>query len=186
MILKTKIHLACADEKHINNTLKYVHFVGEFLYASNGHVMVKQHHTLHGISKEEMKILDGKIIHHKAFAILLKAKNIKVTSIELFFDNKSVPILSCKAIGGDVINFDCVIPSFTTVLEKGSSPMLGITPARMKIAGEASANQDGELAFDLYKHTMFGEGRNVTINNRRLENAHIDFLERIIIMLAEV
>jgi len=75
---KTKLHLICANDD-LRPSMSYIYFEKGFLYCTDAHIMIKQKIDLHGFDEDEIKFMEGKMIHRESFKELLKHKYVKVT-----------------------------------------------------------------------------------------------------------
>jgi len=75
---KKDISIICSHDEMRDN-LQYVLFKDGYLWATNAHVMIKQHLSLHDFTEEEIKIMDGKCIHGSAFKLMKKFDIIEAT-----------------------------------------------------------------------------------------------------------
>jgi len=65
----TPLYLATAKES-IRPIMNYVHFIGDYMYATNAHILIKQHNCYCNVIDKEK--LDGKIIHRDSFQKIMK------------------------------------------------------------------------------------------------------------------
>ncbi len=193
MNLKKNLHKIC-NPKGLKN-FHYVYFIGEFLVVANEKMLVKQHYSLHGITAEEMGLLDGRAIHFTEFAYLLevlKSKypvNLVVESGAIKWGDNEVELKTLKELEISIDWLLNLLPKEGTeiTLEEGNTPMIPIDSKSFALAGEVSfAHPDNygncALALDCYKNFYCGEGRNVTDFGRTEENLHIEYLERILLL----
>lgn len=75
---KTNLHLLTSDDD-LRPVMSLIHFEDDFAYATNAHVLIKQHTSHHTIINPEN--LNGKAIHRRVFQ-LVKQKFDVVTATE--------------------------------------------------------------------------------------------------------
>lgn len=68
---KTKLHLICGDYD-FRPMLGYVHFKDDYLYATDAHILIRQHLSVHDFEPDEIALLNGKFIHRSLFQEILK------------------------------------------------------------------------------------------------------------------
>lgn len=102
---KTKLHLICANND-LRPSMSYIYFEKEFLYCTDAHVMIKQKIDLHGFDEEEIKFMDGKMIHKDSFKELLKHKLVKVTKqgFEAIIDTENSILFKFSKREDDFLN----------------------------------------------------------------------------------
>lgn len=67
---KTNLHLLCSDDD-LRPVMSLIHFKDDFAYATDAHVLIKQHTSHHTVIDPEN--LNGKAIHRRVFQ-LVKSK----------------------------------------------------------------------------------------------------------------
>lgn len=60
--------------------LKYIYFVGNYVYVSNGHIFVKHHLKHHNFNESEIKLLDGKCLLATDFSKVYKSNIVELVS----------------------------------------------------------------------------------------------------------
>lgn len=75
-----KMHLACSNEKH-RPAMNYIYFKDGYAYASNGHIAVKNciEEICSVYDDEQLKFLDGKMLHRNQYKEILKYDVIEIS-----------------------------------------------------------------------------------------------------------
>lgn len=75
---KSKLNLFCGSDP-LRPALNHIEFVNGFAYASDAHVIIKQHLSLNDFSEEEIGFLNDNYIHKDTFAEIYKYDIVNVT-----------------------------------------------------------------------------------------------------------
>lgn len=127
--LKSKIYKAC-DTKSIRKALEYLYFKDGKVVATEAHILLEQDLIeCHGFTKEQVKLLDDKLLHSNDAKILEKCTNIMVFSdrIEGFIKNSDVRVTcNLKPNGVDVkyVNYKNIVQ----LQGEGKLSSVGINP----------------------------------------------------------
>ena len=153
------IYLACGKE-NIRPIMNYVHFIGDYMYATNAHILVKQHIDFCNVI--DKKKLDGKIIHRDSFQKILKADRViaKDDCVEChFFKENSTQTFKYGKEDGK-------LPDYESVLENQKIKDLScvqINPKFIEIAAKCiydDNSSDGLIFTFLEKNMLRIESKN--------------------------
>lgn len=97
--LDAKLETICSNDD-LRPAMQCVYFKDGYVYATDAHVAIKQHLSLHDIDEECAKILDGKLLHKSHLQIMkkcdwfeilpngIKSKKGMMTITHEFYDDK--------------------------------------------------------------------------------------------------
>ena len=74
---KSRIDYVCGND-FLRPVMQYIKFEDGFLYATEGHVIIRHHLSLHEFNDKEISIMNGKFIHKNVFVELYRYKELKV------------------------------------------------------------------------------------------------------------
>lgn len=74
---RSRIYLACQDD-FLRPAFNNVYFKDGFAYATNSHIIIKQHLSIHDFTEEEIKMMDGKMMNKKLMMEIYKWNYISV------------------------------------------------------------------------------------------------------------
>ena len=101
---KTQIWHACGNDE-IRPILNHAHVMNGFIYATNGHILVKQSlKNVHGLDDEQVAHLEGKSFHKDLLQVLDKQN-------EVTFKADGIHIKG-KGIGSAVIEYSDLVGKF--------------------------------------------------------------------------
>ena len=80
----THLEYLCGKKRDHEST-HYIHFKGQYLYVTNGKLVLKQHLSLYGFNDGDMRMMDGRMIHKDVFK-MIKNRNLEfnMTSINVY------------------------------------------------------------------------------------------------------
>jgi hypothetical protein len=154
---KTNLALACGKDD-LRKPMQYVSFKDGYVYATDAHLLVKQHLSLHGFDPEEIALMNGRCLHKDAFAELLRYEEVGVreslpTGAHFKCKAKShsieIPLLD-ECPDGRIPNMDPVIPS-EEVIEAVSQ--IGINLKLLERASKLLISQNGLCKFQFHGPT---------------------------------
>jgi hypothetical protein len=151
--LAMPLHLACEKEekgKAQRPTMFHVHFVGEFAYATNGYVIIKQHLDYIDITNKEL--LNGKAIHGELFKDLCKHTTAEATEKGIEATDKNG-----RKSFFPYAKDDIKAPLFEAVMPKEGEEKIeintsNISPALIEIVSKCLYRESWEdyMTFDFY------------------------------------
>ena len=97
---KYKLHKVCRKDM-LRPVMNYLYFKDGNVYATDAHIAIAAPLSfVSTFSDEEQKLLDGKLIHAKQFAELLKMRETKIERVSEDLTN-----FVCKTIYGQIVMF---------------------------------------------------------------------------------
>lgn len=161
---KAQIWNACDDNQH-RPVLNYAHVTNGFIYATNGHILVKQClNKVHELDDEQVVSLEGKYLHkdllkmlHKQDVVLFKADGIHISSVGI--DASVVPYSQCDI---RFPNAEAVIPNGES---KQSVDHIGVDMSKLT----ALIKSMSFSALTQYRLTFYGESRAILVRGNEFD-----------------
>ena len=113
---EAKLHKCCGDND-LRPALNYIHFKNGYAYSTDGYIAVKYNvlQISENFTEEEVKNLDGKRIHKKAYELLLKFDTVSIIETGFLCSNFNQPFLS-TTISFDIVDYK--FPDVDIILEQ--------------------------------------------------------------------
>jgi len=144
-----KMHLCCGDDS-LRPVMSYISFKNGFAYATDAWVMVKNAlNEISDFTEDEIKAMDGKFVHKKTYALLLKENifSVSESGFECYTDGEK-KVIPFAVLEGRFPICDSVLPSG----EQVPIDRIGIDPTYLEILNKSlpgtigvSLNFFGEL-----------------------------------------
>lgn len=111
---RSRLDKLCSNDD-LRPALNNVYFKNGFAFATNAHLLIKSHLSLHDFTKEEIEILEGKMIHRKSFEKIYLHDVVKAEEdgFHCFSDGREV-IFKYDDSGSKYPNADSLILDATT------------------------------------------------------------------------
>lgn len=109
--LNPELHFACSKDEFIRPTMMHIHFTGGYMYATEGHILVKasiKKFTL-DFTDEEIKILEGKAINGGHWKSITSHVIIKITEEGIVSDHWDQKIIYKWARNMKAPNFEALM-----------------------------------------------------------------------------
>jgi len=149
---KSPLHLACA-KNDVHEFCKYVMFADNYMYATDTHVMVKQHFDFCNVIDKEN--LNGKAIHCEDFRRIFKADRIiaKEKGVEFHFFKENLTGHFDYKTDVRMPDFDLVIKRCETVIE---TSCVQVNPKFIEVAAKCiyDDNERDGLVFTICDQNM--------------------------------
>lgn len=141
---RTKLHLACGDEK-FRPAMQHIVFKDGYALATNAHLLIKQKLELHNFSKDEIKQMEGKTIHKDTFLEIYRYDFVTIENGNFVCKRGNVEAkFELKKPDFKFPNFDEVFPN-----ESEAIPLteIGIDLKYLNIMLQISCGNDNQMVF---------------------------------------
>lgn len=147
-----KLHTVCGIDE-LRPSMNYIYFDNGYAVASNGHILIKA--CLHEISTfddNEIEMLNGKFIHHNAFALLIKYGFCTVEE-DGFLVSSSDYDLKIKFYDGEELRY----PRYQHLFDEHQTTLtdkIRLDSDLLNKLGSSVGSKDVRLGFGKYNHAI--------------------------------
>jgi hypothetical protein len=155
------MHLACSNDV-LRPVMQHIYFKDGFAYASDAHILAKNKvsEITESIHEDELKLLDGKMLHKSAFCKILEYDRIQITETGITCIGEYSKVTFSFSSDEHLKYPDAEIVFEQVKSNKGLMSRISLKPVFLDILAK-SLYSDGKLVLN-----FCGEGKGILIKSQ--------------------